>query len=461
MNQISGHITLESVVKLLAYFQYYTIPYLSGRGLPAPHLQRLTLWIGLPDNKLHTMRHHKFLAAHLVLTQAAGLLQHDLNQWFCSPFVEQWLKKAPFAQYQTLIEAIDHCCWKTIVERENLTACFDGAYSTFVRQSLKRQQNSPTSQTEPRASWKSLSDTEWQLALPCGLPPEWLFHLLQMGEWDPQTPLRLSANTIAKARQHGYGIDFIKHLLSEATQQALPQPYQAHLSNWYLAAENYQIQAVYMLSTAQPDQLAEIMTNRRLSHRIHEQVSPRQAIVSPTLITPLARWLAKQNKHLQAPNLKNSVIKHEWAASAYHWLGLKLLFDLKELLALPWPAPPGLLDEAATALTPEEQTELAFMAQHIIQELKQAFRGKDAFFPAQEAVSQIVVDQILQAVEKESALTISYKALGEVKPSLRKIQPLRLENRGNLYYLYAYCYRAETNLTFRLDRIQAILHDRD
>jgi predicted DNA-binding transcriptional regulator YafY len=44
--------------------------------------------------------------------------------------------------------------------------------------------------------------------------------------------------------------------------------------------------------------------------------------------------------------------------------------------------------------------------------------------------------------------------LGELKASYRQVQPLRLEKRGSLYYLHAYCYRAETNLTFRMDRIQ-------
>ena len=90
--------------------------------------------------------------------QAAGLLQHDNNRWFCSPFVEQWLRQTMFAQYQTLIEAIDRCCWKTVVERENLSACFDGAYSTFVRQSLERQQTTNENQEVRYASWENISD---------------------------------------------------------------------------------------------------------------------------------------------------------------------------------------------------------------------------------------------------------------------------------------------------------------
>lgn len=453
MTKLSGHITLDSITKVLAYCQYYSIPYLSGRGLPARHLQRLTLWLGIPANKLQTIRQHRFLAAHLILVQAANLLQHDNDLWFCSPFVEQWLQQTTVAQYQTLMAAIDRCCWKTVVEQENLSTCFDGAYATFVRQSLERQQHAAENQAGCPASWESFSEVEWQLSLPPNLPLERLFHLLQLGEWNPHEPLRISALTIARARQQGYGINFIEHQLSEAAQQALTQSQQAQLLSWYLAAAHYHVQAAYVLSTAQPDQLAEIMSNRRLSRQVHAQLSPRHALVSPALTTSLTRWLARQNKHLHAPNLKAGEVKNELDVSAFNWLGLKLLIDLKALLALPIPAPHGLLDEAAAALSPEEQTELAFTAQHIMAELKQAVRGKDAFFPAQEAVSQGLIDQIAQAIKTESALTIAYQALGEIKPSLRRIQPLRLESRGNLYYLHAYCYRAETNLTFRLDRV--------
>lgn len=455
MNKLLGQITLESCTKLLAYCQYYSIPYLSGRGLPASHLQRLTHWIGLPNMKIQSVRQHRFLAAHLVLMQAASLLQHDNNLWFCTPFVEHWIEQTPLEQYQSLISAIDRC-WKTIVEQENLTDCFDSAYSTFVRQSLERQQNTDEKRVLSYAAWEKMSDVEWQLTIPSRLPTSVLFHLLQLGDWNPQESLRISAISIAKARQHGYGINFIEPLLTEATQQVLTPTQQAQLLDWYLAAKNYQIQALYLLSTAQPGQLGEIMSNRRLARQIHEQISPRHAIISSSLITPLARWLVKQNKHLQAPILEDGEIKNKLHPSTFNWLGLKLLIDLKELLAIPFPAPNSLLDEAAGALTPEEQTDLAYMAQQIIHELKQAIRGKDAFFPTQEAISHEVIEQVSQAIETESALLIAYQALGEVKPCKRQIQPLRLESRGNLYYLYAYCYRAETNLIFRLDRITSL-----
>jgi hypothetical protein len=454
MNELPGHITLESAAKVLAYFHYYTISYLSGRGLPAHHLQQLTHWLDVPDNRLKRLPQHKFLAAHIVLLQAAGLLKHQKKRWYCAPLVEQWLQQPHHEQYQTLIDAIDRCSWTTIVQQERLSICFDEAYSTFVRQSLHRQQTTKQAFMAQPLSWLNRSDTEWSLALPDCLLPKTRFYLLQLGEWDLQQTLRITPITIAQAKQRGYGLSFIEHQLAAATRQPLSPPQQAQLLAWYLAADNYEIQSVYLLGTAQPGQLAEIMGSQRLSRHIHQQISPRHALVSPQLIQPLQKWLAKQTRFLRVPHLHNEEVKDKWHDSAYTWLGLKLLIELKAFLSLPISSPHGLLDEAATRLTPEEQTELGFIVENVIQELKQAVHGKDAFLPAETAVSPQMVDQISQAIATQSALTIAYQALGDLKASYRQVQPLRLEKRGNLYYLHAYCYRAETNLTFRLDRIQ-------
>ena len=51
-------------------------------------------------------------------------------------------------------------------------------------------------------------------------------------------------------------------------------------------------------------------------------------------------------------------------------------------------------------------------------------------------------------------LEIVYQPPAERRPHVRLVQPLRLEQRGGLYYLHAYCYLAEANRVFRLDRLQ-------
>lgn len=451
MHHLLGHITLNSITILLAYFHHYTLSYLSSRGLQARHLQRLSYWVQIPKQTMKTLRQHKFLMAHIVLMQAAELLEHDGHQWCCSLFVERWLQMSSTDQYQLLIDAIDDGSWDAILQKERWTTHFDGAYSSFVKQSLKRQQVSETLDIVEPAIWEEITQDRWLLWLPKNLSPERLFHLLQLGEWEPNQPLHMTSLTIAQAKQRGYTLAFIEQQLSEATHQPLSTLQKESLHNWYAEADDYHLQAVYLLHTKRPSQLSAIMTNRRLSACIYEQISPRHAIVSSAIKKPLQKWLQKQNKLLTSYHDKSEALM--WPAPAYSWLSLKLLIELKALLSLSIPAPYNLLSEIAGLLTETQQTELAFMAEDIIEELKQALKGKDAFLPAPYPVPDVTIAQVEQAIASETVMGITYQALGEQTPSHRRIQPVRLEKRGNLYYLFAYCYRAEANRTFRLDRI--------
>jgi predicted DNA-binding transcriptional regulator YafY len=64
--------------------------------------------------------------------------------------------------------------------------------------------------------------------------------------------------------------------------------------------------------------------------------------------------------------------------------------------------------------------------------------------------------QLETAIADQAALLIEYQSLGDYQPQYRRIQPYRLEQKDKLHYLYAYCYRAEADLTFRVDRISVI-----
>ena len=80
-------------------------------------------------------------------------------------------------------------------------------------------------------------------------------------------------------------------------------------------------------------------------------------------------------------------------------------------------------------------------------------RGRDAFFPAPEEPPQELIDHIQQAMAAEQWLDIAYQSLVDRRPYWRRVYPLRLEARGRLYYLHAYCALAEADRIFRLDRI--------
>ncbi len=95
-----------------------------------------------------------------------------------------------------------------------------------------------------------------------------------------------------------------------------------------------------------------------------------------------------------------------------------------------------------------------FRATQILTAVRQVTRGKDAFFPATNTNVKNILEMMMTAMNTEHLLDITYQKLIDIDPHLRRIEPLRLEQWKNLYYLHAYCHLAESNRVFRVDRIK-------
>lgn len=446
-------IALRSAVSILAYVQYYTIPYLPTRLMPIAELRRLAQHIGPANTSFKHIQEHKLLAAHLVLLRAANLLCHDNQLWYCSPFIDDWLSADRVTQTTSLVQTIEQCHWTTAATEMGLIDIFDGAYPAWLGQCLSREaRRQPASQSP--AQWESQTDAAWRLHLPDTMPAHTFFHIYQLGHWLSPSRIQITPLTIATARQRGYALTFIEFILDSATGTTRTESQQSQLADWYQQVGDYQIEAALLLSVNRPDQMNAIFQRKNLHRLIERQLSSRHAIVQAAIIPPLTKWLAKQGYTLQSP-----VVNQQTEAptpTEYHWLGLRLLAELGQLIPLPVPPPFALLEHSQSALPPVQQDHLARLAASIIESLREAIRGRDAFFPAQHPVPAETLDLIRQAVYDETPLLICYQALGEIEPAWRELHPLRLEQHGALYYLHAYCLRAEANRTFRLDRITEI-----
>jgi proteasome accessory factor C len=75
------------------------------------------------------------------------------------------------------------------------------------------------------------------------------------------------------------------------------------------------------------------------------------------------------------------------------------------------------------------------------------------FQPEKEQIQSFYIAAVRRALVEERPLSIAYQAFSDSEPHRRLVEPLRLEERGQSYYLYAYCYRAEADRVFRLDRL--------
>jgi hypothetical protein len=277
--------------------------------------------------------------------------------------------------------------------------------------------------------------------------------------------------SLAAAACRGYNTQHIRWLLETATQETLPPAKGKELSAWLQHNQTYQVRQVTLLSTKQPQQMDEILARRRWRSYFGEQLSPRHTIIQTDILPQLEKWLAEKDFALNDKvtdsvpvrgtglQIQNGSSDSPQKEALYHWLGLRVLVGLGDLIRLPYAPPHNLLDYAAQPLTAIQRSELEDVAQAVLENVRTAIRGWDAFWPAEAAIPLAWLSQIEEAIDKECVLGIVYQSLGEHQPAYRRIQPLRLEQRDALYYLHAYCYRVEANLVFRVDRIREILDD--
>lgn len=453
-------ITPYSLTLVLAYLQYYTPKRLqNGRFLAVEHLRNLAKWIGHPVPQLRSLQQHKILALHFVLLRAAGFIPDRAAHPTPQPAVTRWLHSTSTEAIEVLLQAAtDATIWEHACAGLNLETTIGPDHTAYVQQSLSRQLALPPSPPQNLLRLKTEQEDAWQFYIPPSLPLWLHFDLRQLGEWTPGADLICTPLTIAAAVQRGYGLETIQWLLETAAQENLPQSHTKQLQQWTRRANAYKLRPVHLLSTAQPDQMAALLRQKRMRDHVIEHLSPRHAIVSETIVPSLEKWLAEQNYPLwqQATKQNPSVQVPVSEQTGVQWLGLRLLIGLGEIIHCPYPSPHALFAQLDACLDPAAQTELEAIAADLLHGLREAVRGRDAFFPARQPVAPETIDLIRQALWHDTSLQIEYQPLGSSQPSWREVQPLSLEQRRGLYYLHAYCLRTETNLTFRLDRIHNI-----
>lgn len=445
-------ITINSVTNTLAYIQNYTPKYVPGRCLTVSDLSQLSAWLEC-QNQARSLRQNAHLAIHIALLLVTKLILHNDRFWFLTPAAVAWLAQEKSSQIGELLDPFSSCQLKGMIETLHLEAALPIDRVAFYQQQLVRLQNQPPFDPFP-ATWHFISEAEWHLCLPPSLDPSTRFHLLQYGDWLPENPLIISSRTIAKAAQQGHGLMHIGFYIEKATRQTLPVQQQKQLFAWYHRSEAISVETVNLLTTRQPEDLASLINNGNFRPYIIKQLSSRHAAIRTEGMASLAKWANKRGYNLNTTTVADGSTP---APTAYQWLGLNLLVSLSKLLPTPYPAPHAELAALSQTLSAAELTALTQLTKKIIQELKEAVQGRDAFFPSSQSPTPFLIEQIQRAIKQQTTLQIAYLPLFAVQPSYHELEPLRLEKRGALHYLHAYSLRTEGNLTFRLDRIQELI----
>lgn len=454
MSDILTPLSVRTVALTLAYLHHYTCKYIPGRWLSVTHLRGLARWVQPGHEVTRSIRDEPFLAGCLVLAEAAELVERQSGFWLVTPATYEWLKAPLSAQIKRLLQPlINRTGWQQYVEACGLGRTIPEHLSLYWQQQLLRQ-SQQSDGSSPHVTWHKVGTDVWFLRLPDTLSPYLLFHLNQIGEWQPGQALRCTALTMAQAVQRGYSLTSVRTLLRRAMGKPLPDECEVTLTGWFEHLNDYRLRRVYLLSTRRAEQLQEILANRRLRQRIVEVIGPRQVIVQADMVASLNRWLERQGRIIQ---MEKKMIKAQeklgQLPAAQTWLAVRVLAGLGEMIPLPAPVPSIHAAMAEHDLTEEQLTELDGLAQQIVDGVRQAIRGRDAFFPAEEPANSEILACLQEAVVEERDVEITYQSLVDKQPYPRRVSPLWLEEKGELLYLHAYCHLAEAERVFRLDRI--------
>lgn len=448
-------VTPASLTLVLAYLQYYTPNRLANGRLLAPnHLRNLATWLEKPAPKLRSLRQHPILAVHLAFLFALDYLDGNGTQLIPQPTIAHWLHLPNNIALHTLHKQLT-TTWEGTLTKLNLRQTITPDITHYLQQSFTQQRQTLDNQQPQPIQWQTTDENKWVITLPSTLP-NWLqFDLRQIGEWSPNQPLVCTPYTVATAVLRGYSPQLIHWILETAVQEPLSSDKQSQLIQWSRRVHTYQVRQAHLLTVAQPNQATTLMRNKRLRQATIEQITPRHFIIQEDMIPQLARWL-KEREYPLNHNINTSDTAQPITDPQWQWLCTRVFINLGKITPLPCPSPHAQLDTIAKQLTPTQLTNLEAIANTIHNNIQQAIKGKDAFFPTSQPTSELQLSTINQAIADESILDIYYQALVDHKPSWRTIQPIRIEQHGALYYLTAYCQRAEMNLTFRLDRIKDI-----
>jgi predicted DNA-binding transcriptional regulator YafY len=132
---------------------------------------------------------------------------------------------------------------------------------------------------------------------------------------------------------------------------------------------------------------------------------------------------------------------------------LEVLRGLAKIIQLPFSLPRRGTDEAYEWLSLGQQADLELKINQVLDGVKDAIRGRDAYFLPEGEPDSALIEGIEAAINQEKVIEIAYQALGESVPRLRQVEPHWLERRAIAVYLHGFCFLAEANRVFRLDRI--------
>jgi len=306
-------------------------------------------------------------------------------------------------------------------------------------------------------------ETSPALPLPDRFTPE------SMAPTEPNTPgrYRLTRERFLRAMQRGYSLESILDLLERGTGDALPP---VELGTFYRWAEDFAQVRIYpalLMVVRDPALLRELCAVRRIRQKLGQTLSARAITVDASQLDQLLHQLARRGI---VPLLERPPTTGEAGATYALPLSpadrvsivaaLNCVYLLRDELGLDFYLPFPLVRDWEEALSQAERDAVSALLDETARRLHDRLTPYHAEYQPPFPVAPLL--PILEkAIARRATLEIEYHPAGDRPVTVRRVDPLRLEQRGRrgTVYLIAFCHLRGEERTFRVDRIAAVRRD--
>ncbi len=305
-----------------------------------------------------------------------------------------------------------------------------------------------------------------------------LAHLYRLMEYsqavveDDVLRFRFTPDSIQRALERGAAMPEIVAFIQESCgtekgSSPLTSAQEATLWKWAAESERLIIRHLTVLETPEQELLSQLSAQRSIRPFFRRTLSPRVVVIDENQVGKLRQALRRQGyrprvllpSNLAADGTTQTSVDFslDEAGTAYLWLAGQVYARLGEFIRLPVRPPHTLLSELVSNLSPQQLAAAEALAEETIEQLKQALDGW-APYPTHQAHSspEETLPLIERAIEEGDGLEMEYWTEGRGEMTVRVVEPYRLEWRGEVPYLIAYCHRRHDERVFRLDRIRSL-----
>ena len=386
--------------------------------------------------------------------------------------IEPRIKDAD-ARTTTLLHAVlIALCWFGVIHPSDLT--LTRSASTLLRKPVKPKSTavdsaiSPLSLVLDRPHHQALRGLQLVESKPAAWPL--LYDLARIMLLTVSRPRSFTLNheLVLHAYDTGLSVNALQLLLERAIGDAVPHAVSLLLHRWLSVHEQWQLRPAILLQANSPDLLDQLM-QRKAFQRELRRLSPNTAELRSGKVDALSRRLKRLGffAHCRLLNeaprpLLDGLKPADWAM-IYQALELNQhIADFaphlisSEGLVSGAPAPYALIQTVAARLEPALVEAIHVGIAELIQRSQSRLRESAAARPADDKSSPIIRKQLEQAISTGATMRLTYHAAGSDEVTLRDVQPRRIEWRGAVPYLIAWCNLRQDERTFRIDRIMTL-----